>query len=65
MVIHELLVSGKKVHPMTTSCCILDFDGTFHFQGTLHYAEPTDRTVVVADPFSPKVTYYHWNDRII
>lgn len=50
---------------MTTSYYILDFDKTPYFQGRLNYPSLTDRVALVADPFSSKVTYYHWNDRII
>lgn len=50
---------------MSTSCYILDIDKTPYFQGWLDYPSLTDRVALVADPFSPKVTYYHWNDRII
>lgn len=65
MDVHHLLVIRKKIHPMTTSYYILDFDKTPYFQGRLNYPSLTDRVALVADPFSSKVTYYHWNDRII
>lgn len=50
---------------MTTPCYILDFDRTPYFQGTLQYAEQTNRTALVTDPFGDRITYYHWTDRII